>query len=737
MDTRRELGRLSAGASVAFVRADSGAWGLEIAGPGLPRLAQPQPIRLEIFVKLDDIRTLAAGYKSVEVNGHEATARGEIAYGPGVVFRVVDRWRMDGLALALRRELDVCGAAAGGFYSGVFLAAPDVSWEEAQCFAPGVIYGAPINPGAEPTRGFQNHRIRHIPIREDGLAAPLVALAFPGGGSLAALDPAPRGDTTLEEVGLKQASVMLDGRYQFGALGAREAADGGVELGFWLPGAVDATGPGSRSALAHWQPATGGAGVWPERRRYHRICDGFKQNYQVAFRVGRGESFRDLIRNAWRWAWDALNPPVIYTDVEVVRRSLADQLASTIETIEGRTGITWIFSSTTGRRWNRPDDMRAVLGFVGKNIEAADQLLQEADRDGGPRGERLRALGLAIIDTFIRLVPLSPPAGEGFDLATGEIMVSFPPSPWRGDAAPRVFLRSFTEDLRMALRAYQRERRLGRDHPDWLAWCRSFADWLLQQQREDGSFPRAWVPGTGEVMEASGTSSYNAVPFLALLSQATGEGRYLSAALRAAEYIWSVYGAQGVFVGGTIDNPDVVDKEAGALTLEAFITLYEATQDPQWLERARVAADYTETWIYIWNVPMPEDAKDDELKWKRGVPTYGLQGITAGPWGGVDEYLDWSTAAYAKLYQYTGDPHYKHVALILLHDTKAMLALPGRTYGLAGPGWQQEHWLLGPQRGIGGHGGWLGWVTANHLYSITGLEEFDPELFAAMCKPGR
>jgi hypothetical protein len=90
-------------------------------------LVQPQPIRLEIFVRLDDIRTLAAGYKSVEVNGDEATARGEIAYGPGVAFRVVDRWRIDGLALALRRELDVCGDAAGGFYSGVFWTGPEVT----------------------------------------------------------------------------------------------------------------------------------------------------------------------------------------------------------------------------------------------------------------------------------------------------------------------------------------------------------------------------------------------------------------------------------------------------------------------------------------------------------------------------------------------------------------------------------------------------------------------------------
>jgi hypothetical protein len=132
---------------------------------------------------------------------------------------------------------------------------------------------------------------------------------------------------------------------------------------------------------------------------------------------------------------------------------------------------------------------------------------------------------------------------------------------------------------------------------------------------------------------------------------------------------------------------------------------------------------------------MPEDAVDGELRWKRGVPTYGVQGITANPGGGVDEYMDWSAPAYAKLYAYTQDAHYRDVALILLHDTKAMLALPGRTFDLAGPGWQQEHWSMALQRGIGGHGGWLGWVTTNHLFSITGLEDDAPELYAQLSRP--
>ncbi len=84
---------------------------------------------------------------------------------------------------------------------------------------------------------------------------------------------------------------------------------------------------------------------------------------------------------------------------------------------------------------------------------------------------------------------------------------------------------------------------------------------------------------------------------------------------------------------------------------------------------------------------------------------------------------------YARLYHLTGDRHYYDVAKILLHNTKGMLAIPGREYDLRGPGWQQEHWSMAPMRGFGLHRGWLPWVTTSHLNGIFGLEEYDRELF--------
>ena len=49
-----------------------------------------------------------------------------------------------------------------------------------------------------------------------------------------------------------------------------------------------------------------------------------------------------------------------------------------------------------------------LLGFCGKNLEAAQFLLREAELDSGPRGERLRRLAETIIASFLRL-KVAPP----------------------------------------------------------------------------------------------------------------------------------------------------------------------------------------------------------------------------------------------------------------------------------------------------------------------------------------
>jgi len=711
--TRVELGQLQTGATVAFVKSAPGGWGMEIAGAAAPRIVQAKPARIEVFRNAKDIRRFEAGYNTVRSSPSGVEARADIAEGGRVLFRVVDRWSIHDPVVSVKRRVEIVRNAPGGFSSSIgFSVDPSVGWNDVKFLAPGVLYSDPTYDGERSPGGTLNYAAHRLMMREDILPAPLFALSFNNGTSVTMLDPAPRGDTTEAETTLAK-PVLTDARFRFGALGATQAGDGPIEFGFSFPGTVSmyAFGPNA-PAEPNWV------------RRYHPIAKGVAHHYEVSFRFGQNESFRDVTRNAERWAWATLNPAVTPIDVELVRRVLIDHLEAQAITIDGRTAIPFVLSTMDTRvQWNRT---MVAMGFVGKNIECADQLLRESDRDPSARGQKMRQTGLAIIHSLIEALPTVPLQGTGYDLANGLPWDHIWLAPW---------LRNATEDMRVLMRAYKRERTLGREHPEWLAWVKTYTDWLIQQQRGDGSFPRRWKPGSNEVAEPSGTTSYNPVPLLVIMSELTGDPKYEQAAIRAAEYVWSNWGERGLFVGGASDNPNVTDKEAGMLSMEAYLSLYESTKDTKWLDHAEAAANFAESWIWIWNLPMPLDADNAKLHWKKGVPTIGLQGITALAAGGADEYLDWAVPSYAKLYNDTGDRHYLEVARLLLHDTKSMLALPGRQYDMKGIGWQQEHWRMGPGRpgrGVGGHRFWLPWVSANHLYGITGLEEYDPALFRTL-----
>ncbi|OHB64492.1 MAG: hypothetical protein A2Y76_01275, partial [Planctomycetes bacterium RBG_13_60_9] len=591
---RVDLGRLQTGATVSFVRAGSGDWGIEIAGAAAPRILQPKPAKLEVFRTEEDIRQLAAGYKTVEKSDSGIDALAEISHDGSVVFRVQDRWGLNGAVVSVNRKVQVVGNASGGFYSSVVLTVdPAVGWSDVSYLAPCLLYGDPTYDGERSPGGTRNYAARRFVMREDNLSAPLFALSFKNGASVTVLDPAPRGDTTVEETRLSR-PVITDARLQFGALGAWQADDGPIEFGFWLPGTTSGYAGGR-----------GGAGGPRWIRRYHPIAQGVAHSYQVSFRFGQNESFRDVTRNAWRWAWNTLNPPVIYIDVEQMRRVLTDHLVAQAATIDGRTAMPFVINTMTDeKQWNYT---MVAMGFVGKNIECADQLLREGDRDKTERGQKMRQTGLAIIASHIQALATVPLQGTGYDLATGKS--------WMGDRQEWVapWLRNATEGMRVLMRAYRREKAQGREHPEWFNWVKTYVDWLILQQRPDGSFPRRWKPGSSEVEEPTGTTSYNPVPLLVMMSEETGDPKYKQAAIRAAEHVWANWGTRGVFIGGAIDNPNITDKEAGMLSMEAYLSLYDSTKEPKWLQRAQAAADFAESWIWIWNVPMPVDANDAQL----------------------------------------------------------------------------------------------------------------------------
>jgi hypothetical protein len=322
-DSQVNLGSLQTGTMVSFVRTTGGEWGIEISGSTTPRLTQQKPAQIEVFRGEENVHQLAAGYQSVQKETNTVVARAKVISEDEAGFDVEDRWSISGAVLSLSRKVSVIGTEdSTGFYSAIWLSiGPAVRWEDADYFAPGLLYGDPHTRASAPG-GSLHYRAKRFSIREDYMSAPLFGVLFRDGNWAAVLDPAPRGNTTQEETTAPVATPVIDERIQFGALGAREVPEGGVEFGFWLPGTTN-------EFRGNWF-GNDSAATPVVRYRYNPVKEGFSQNYQVEFHFGKSDSFRDMERDAWRWAWQTLNPKITPVNVEVVRHTLIDHLADRV-----------------------------------------------------------------------------------------------------------------------------------------------------------------------------------------------------------------------------------------------------------------------------------------------------------------------------------------------------------------------------------------------------------------------
>lgn len=697
-----------------------GTKGVAIGGVGRSSMRQARPIRLETYYFSSTPQIGSWGYSTVTSTATGFVGSAAVTPLPGVTVTVTDTWTVAGSVVTSQRSLTVAGSAYASFNSALVLEtqAP-ANRSDVDYFVPGMIYGSPSGLEPDAIGGPQTYGPGYngdVRIREDRVPGLLFAMRFPDRRSVALLNADPQGDTIAadgdDDLG---DDFIADNRMRFGALGGQQPGDGVTRLGYWFPG--------TEGEVTYANNSEDGAQK-RNRIRTHWYDNGVTQQYRLQWRFAADVGQDEFVKDTWRYAW-ALNAPAVNKyDIDVVRQALIDHLDEVIVTDGGRTAIPNLWDVKTG------DELAwfyraSFLGFIGKNLENSEHLMREADRlqaEGATAdATATRNKAYSIVSTFLTL-DQSPPSAEGIKLNDGAL-IGYPDN-------NKVYIRPLTDDMNALLRAYEFEAANGRVNASWVAWAKDFADWLLARQATDGALPRAWVAGTGAIADPATTSSHLATSFLLRLTRITGDPRYATAGLAAAQYSWTQFLAEDrKFLGATPDHAGATDQEASALALDTYLDVYEYTGATVWLDRARQAADINESWYYLWDVPMPVDENDADLHIKRGVPTVGMELITTGQ-SFTGYYGVHNSLSFAKLYHYTGDTHYRDVARILMHNTRNMMALPGRTYDMAGVGWHSEFFNLSVPRGFGETRLYSGWTSAAGLHSIFLLEEFDADLYA-------
>ncbi len=677
-----------------------GHFGVRVASSGV--WAQDAPLAVEVVdAKGTAVVWLTGAYEGITPSGGELVCMGTLQARAGTQFRFTDVYApLPGTAafmLTRHVQLATPSPEDKGFSSRFSLSpVSPTAMTDCDFFAPGVWYK---DNAHVPPRALASHLTdRYYFFREDRLPLPLIMQRDKrtcATLTLAHLDGDPA--TFAGEDGLAR---LIDARLQFGAVGIQNTDSPAPTFLF----------PGTEGGRTYTYGGSFAGNRWAYRS--HPVQVGVSHHYRLLIQIGRAPDFPAAVRRAWRTVYTLQNPPVVWVDLAKVYRDGVGLLNTVTHPYNGIISVPFAATVPDGR----VVDTSSQMGFVGQALPAAALLLQgsleTADAGGTARAS-------AAVDFWAQhsLTPSGLPR-TWYDIHPDGTWT------WRNY---HTFLRVASDGMDGALQAWNVEHRHGQDRPGWLAFCRRYGDWLVGAQNSDGSWFREYgfdgrpaprpTDARSKDPRAQDTTD-QPIPFLVDLYKATGDVRYRDAALRAGKFCLRSVHDQYAYVGGTPDNPNVLDKEGGMMALDAFLALYDIAQDRRWLTAATQAADYSETWVYCWNLPMPPG--DPHLVFPKGRRTEGLSLIATGH-SGSDSYMAAAPFFFYRLSLLTGDAHFRDMARLLLYDTKQLLDWDG-TLGYASPGLQTEALSLPPPRGHGTTH-WLPWLTVAQLTPLVRLRD--------------
>jgi hypothetical protein len=243
------------------------------------------------------------------------------------------------------------------------------------------------------------------------------------------------------------------------------------------------------------------------------------------------------------------------------------------------------------------------------------------------------------------------------------------------------------------------------------------------------STPQSWF-GQTEVQQKSSTATV--VPFLVDLHDLTGDPRFLESARRAGDYAEGNFVDRIRFNGGIHDSiyakPQLVDGESIMFCMRALVRLYRATGEGRYLAGARRAADLVVTWIVLWDVPLPAGSTLARF----GFRSTGWMSCDAPGAGYIHPMGVLAVPDLVEMGLLTGDRAYIRAAQLLQAGCNETVAVPQRDWGYAFPGLQEEGLLISwwfaddpmfGETGFGGRGKGEGnktclpWISAVSVYA--------------------
>lgn len=691
--------------------------GIEVRKDGRLLYSNERPMFVTVKSAFAASEFYDEAYADIAEADGRISARGTLTVPSGSVFAFHDVYEIAGAGFKISRNVQVSKAGDDlGFSTKIsFVSAESDDVRDYDCFAPGVWYKK--NEFAPDTAIGKHPDNEYFWRTETRFALPLFAMQHIETGEAAALSRW-AADATLPSTDIVRSENITDPKCTVGSIGMSRPKSLTLNYTYYGYGirkalgtapaglSIDYVYPGSDGQLPVDNPYAGlDYREKPQafQRVNHPVEAGFEQNYAVAVHFGHYAGFQPMMKEIWRLTYDRLRDKLFEVDNERHFHNGMNILIRYTRPYGDAYGLPFACQL--------PDmDVSSVsfqFGFVGQQPGIGYQLLRYGDKENVPEAYEK---GVGVIDFWVRTAMTESGLPR---MCYNPTLRGFEPYPH--------YIRMLADGIEAILDAYLYLRGKGEERPSWLAFCRRTADWLVNVQNEDSSFYRAYhADGTVRMDSKSNTPSV--IRFLVQFYLVSGDERYKAAAIRAGRWSYEHNYRNLEYRGGTCDNADIQDKEAGIYALFGFLALYDLTGQPDWLEGAIGAADYTETWTYAWRFPVI-------APWpKHPFNQFSISGqsiITIG--GGADVYMAACAFAYYRLYLMTGDDHYLDFAEFIHKNTRQSTDVDG-SIGYAMPGLGHESGNFASQT-LRSHYHWLPWCTyvevdpASRLYDAFGVYE--------------
>jgi hypothetical protein len=319
-------------------------------------LAESLPLQLIIKSGTNPV-DVGGRYTTVGLQGDELVGTGDVRTPGGSVFRFRDSYRVaQGGGFSASRTVTVVTASAAdqGFNSRFTIGAANPRpLQDYQFLAPGVWYDRNRNVPAGALASNLNDN--YLYFREMRMPLPFVMMHDPGSGldvSLAHQNP-----QAASPVDEGSAAWLVNSGITYAALGAQRVP--ATKLAIVYPGMEGEKNYVNRGA------------AWV--RRSNPVTAGYTQNYEFRIRTGRTADFAAAARDAWRYHWNMQNPQITKVPVEQIYRSSMDVLASYTSTWGGAPGLPFSVNLPQGT----VKEVSYQMGFVGQQIPAAYLMLRD------------------------------------------------------------------------------------------------------------------------------------------------------------------------------------------------------------------------------------------------------------------------------------------------------------------------------------------------------------------------